>query len=181
MMTAQNNSDDARLISQSCGRLIGKRILGTDNVFEVRCFHIGEWLKSGGETRASFGLQILCAWRIESGGRILVGRGDYFKRGEKNQDPDWEPGSPNGNLQDEILLNLFQATGRDENGTIMNQTADLVVIEVEPQGTGGVALELTGGYTLRLFPTNSRDEDWALVTPPGEPHLVVSGGRVENL
>ncbi len=44
---------------------------------------------------------------------------------------------------------------------------------------GGVALDFSGGHTLRIFPTNSKEEDWALVTPTGEPHFVVSGGKVE--
>lgn len=174
-----DQADVGTAVGNALAELVGLQILATNDVCGVRCFHFGEWHVHEDGERASFGLQIHCAWRIEDNDRIVTGSGDCFSRTDGNEDPSWEPGDPGGHLLEERLRGLF-GSYEPGNDLCENQTASLRVLSIDAERFGGFRMQLSGGYTLVVFPRGSKVEEWALIRAAGEAQFVIEGGKVAS-
>ncbi len=150
--------------------LVGQRLCIARNAGNMKNFHFGETWIEDGFTMGQFALHIQCPWRLEGGGRILTGSGDYYVRADENQDPDWEPGTHTGHRQDEILKDLLGLT----SDTLPDaEKPILTVLEARRTSFGDIELVLSFGYRLVIFPASSRGEEWRLLPLANQgPHLV---------
>jgi hypothetical protein len=143
-------------------------------ILDVRAFHFGTIRRFGQTISGEFALHLNCPWRIERGDKIITGRHDHFARADDNRDPAWEVGSPWGTYEEQALRELLG--GYDAvNEACVNVTDELVVEVIEADELGGVSIEMTGGYSLVIFPCGTRNEHWRLLPPDEGPHFVVEG------
>ncbi len=122
-------------------------------------------------------LHIQCPWRIETQSEIVTGSYDTWTPADPDADPgeDWEP-AKGGGLEQLRLRNLFNCHDRK----IVNNTQDFVCTEALLTEHGGATLRFTGGYTLRLFPTGSRGENWRVFALHNlESHVVCSANEAD--
>jgi hypothetical protein len=116
-----------------------------------------------------------CPWRIQNRDRILVGSEDYYERADSNSDQDWEPGSPGGHLQDEVLSELL---GQFQDGGIITTRPgfDVSVVGCDPYG--GIQIDVSNGHRLEIFPAGRRTMEW-IFRRPGKSSLVLMDGRIQ--
>ena len=150
--------------------LVGQRLCIARNAGNMKNFHFGKTWVRDGCTMGQFALHIQCPWRLEGGGRILTGSGDYYVRADENQDPDWEPGMQTGHRQDEVLKTLF---GLKSDALPDAEKPILTVLDARSTIFGDIELVLSFGYRLVIFPASSREEEWRLLPLANEgPHSV---------
>ena len=138
------------------------------NFYATRHFYFGE------TTPYTLGLE--CPWRIRKDTRIVVGSEDYSEPAEGNSDPAWEPGMPEGHLQDQKLAELF---GELKAGAVLNAGAEFVVETAEVDGCGGIRVGLGRDYVHEAFPTSSKSMEW-IFRSPDRPSLVLMNGVVNR-
>lgn len=165
-----------RQIQTALSSLIGLKLCLTKTTGNLRGFHFGEIRKVGHALMGDYALHISCPWRIEDGARILTGSGDYYHRADDNEDPTWEYGMVWGTYQEQVLRSLLGGVDT-ETDTLTNVSDLLVVEEVRVSAFGDVAISLSGGYRLLLFPSGARGEEWRLLPPGDAPHFVVEAGE----
>jgi hypothetical protein len=87
---------------------------------------------------------------------------------------EWEPGLDD-NVQDVRIGNLLG--GYDvKTHSHVNGSESLVVERVRASDLGDLAIDLSGGYHLTLFPEGSTSEAWRLFEPGEDaPHFVIDG------
>jgi len=88
--------------------LIGLRLFKSWNIFATRVFYFAR--PGVLPLQEEYRLAIECPWRIEGDDQIEVGSEDYCMPASDNLDPEWDPNSQVGNLQDEKLQKLFGET-----------------------------------------------------------------------
>jgi hypothetical protein len=162
--------------------LVGLRLSIARRALDLRNFQFGVVRAIEGGTVGEFALHIQCPWRIETRDRIVTGRDDLREPIVVTKDFDWKAWDyeKDGNLQDQRIASLL---GGYDPGTRspVNNGHLLVVEAVDADDRGGVTLDLSGGYRLRLFPAGTRGEDWRIFRPDSEsPHFVIAGGTVER-
>lgn len=171
------NSSLQEAAESALRRLLGLRLIGTKNLGSLRSFYFGELRLQEGKRPAPFVLDLLCVWRLEQQGRILTGEGDLYVQATGQVDSRWNPGDDWGHRQDEVLVALLGDRHLDFGGIVANKV-QLVAEAVTTDPLGGFRLELSGNLVITAFPTHSTEEDWRLVTPEGESHVVVGGGAL---
>jgi hypothetical protein len=147
-------------------------------------FHFGEVRPvDGGGTVGQFALHIQCPWRIAATDRIITGSPDYWYPADESLDwSAWEKDRSTPSLQEKRLLDLF--CGYDpETGACENITDKLIVEKVSADDYGGAQVQLSGSYSLELFPASTCEfhgfENWRLFQPGSDAdHFVVMGNGV---
>jgi hypothetical protein len=144
----------------------------------------GELRKNPKGTVGDFALHIQCPWRLENSEGIITGRGDLYVSAETGEYFDKEVDDDSfykhgTNLQDKRIGELLQGVEPITN-SYMNVTNFLIVESIEAGEFGEATIYLSGGYRLRMFPSNSIGEHWRLFIPSTEEkHFVVEGSGVE--
>ncbi len=157
-------------VSKALAELVGLRLVATNSICGLRCFHFGEWEFCAEGKRATYGLQIQCAWRFQAESRVLVGSGDFLSRAEGNVDPEWEVGKPHGHLLEQKLKYLFPLHDSEYDLDCSGPKV-LLVKAISVDGLGGFTVSLSSDIALVVFPTSSRDEEWALICPKEKKHF----------
>jgi len=146
------------------------------NAGNMKGFHFGNRKRTARRLVGEYAIHIQCPWRMQYDGRIITGSADYYTRADDNDDPDWEPGTISGHLQNQILGRILQGFDAETRSHI-NETEYLFVTAVDADTFGGAEIHMTGGYDLVLFPCASRGEEWRLIQPGSDaPHFVVEAG-----
>ncbi|MEL6105371.1 MAG: hypothetical protein AAFU85_05015 [Planctomycetota bacterium] len=118
----------------------------------------------------AYALHVQCPWRLETANEILTGRLDLWEPVTQSDDfsfNEWDC-EKDGNLQDLRVNEVLASTG-------------MVVESVDAKPNGHFELTLGHQRSLTVFPSGSVSEDWRLFKPDtDEPHLVVSGGKIER-
>jgi hypothetical protein len=114
---------------------------------------------------------VQCPWRFDSPIEIVTGLDDlseYAGPGERPPNWSFEDGQC---LQDQRFDDLLGP--RDESTrSWVNERDCLVVTSAQQTDRGDVLLELTGGYTIILFPASCEREAWRLFAPEMSDHRV---------
>jgi len=148
--------------------IIGLQLTCIGHALDMRPFGIGplsDVFDSCGRTEwySPHGLNIQCPWRIENGSTILTGSRDWYEPADPKADIgiSWT-GSDGVSLQELKLRELF----RDHDAAckvLVNQTDALWITDVAVDLFGGLAIGLTPGWCLRVFPCAARFEEWRLL------------------
>lgn len=140
-------------VKQRLEQLIGLKLARMALAADMRTLQFGNTItRAQGGVVGEYVLHIQCPWRIEGDSGVITGSGDlyvpYDKNEKLNEAFDWTTGD---NLQERILRQLLH--GYDDNTKqIVNSTALLVVEAVEVDLVGGFSLEMSRGYSLKVFP-----------------------------
>jgi len=161
--------------------LIGLKLSIARRAADLRNFHFGEVRTVDRGTVGEYALHIQCPWRMEGQRGIITGRSDLWEPDTKamsSQRPGWT--YEDGNLQDERLGFLLK--GYDpQTRSLMNETGQFVVEDIEADACGGAAITLSGGYRLVLFPAGTQGESWRFFRPGDRAgHFVVEDGAVSS-
>jgi hypothetical protein len=156
---------------KALAELVAQPLSGTTNILGTRWFFFGKLDLNREDQAAPYILSLECAWRLERGGRIMVGSTDFDLEPEGEQsshavDLDW-------NLQNERLLAIF---GETRQGYIIS-THPLVVDAIEVDEVGGFTLNFQYGYRLVVFPCSCTLEEWGLLRLPGQGRFCIAGGK----
>ena len=157
-------------IEQYLAILVGQRLTSSRNFYATRHFYFGQ---GGPEEKGLYTLGVECAWRIQEHSVIIVGSEDYYERAGDNRDESWEPGTPTGHLQNQKLGQLFGGISGDR---ALNAGSGLVVESVREEPCHGIRIELSGSFTLELFPASAGEMEWIFMAPHGS--LVLMNGAV---
>jgi hypothetical protein len=104
-------------------------------------------------------LHVQCPWRLEGEYEIVTGNDDLLKMEDGSPRPEgWEPAR--GGSCEQAVLHAILAD--PEPGGLRNHTDGFVVLWVDGDDWGGAAIGMSGGFTLRLFPSGNRDESWRI-------------------
>lgn len=161
------------LIEDKLHSLVGLPLTDGSRAANMQCFHFGQKctrLSRKGETVtvSKFALHVQCRWRIVGREGIIVGARDmYYPAGDPDDPPDefdWD--KPGANRCDERMKQFFQ-----------KHKTPLLVEEIEADITGGLRVQLQGGFRLEIFIDDSlNDEHWRFFEPGiDSAHLVVTG------
>ena len=159
--------------------LVGLKLSIARLAANMRGFHFGEVQVVERGTIGEYALHLQCPWRIEGPEGLITGSSDLWEpdtEARASQQPSWT--YENGNLQDERLGFLLK--GYDpKTHSLVNETNNLVVENIEADAYGGVVICLSGGYRLAVFPCNIVSENWRFFRP-GEKggHFVIKGDTV---
>jgi hypothetical protein len=156
--------------------LVGRQLSILRRGGDMLILHFGSIRRVERGTVGDYALHIQCPWRLEGRQGIITGRADLWEPVDTagGFDPDQWNYDTDGNLQDARLGELF---ARDPLTRSLVNTGDQFVVEADR--FGGVALELSGGYRLALFPAGTRGECWRLFRPDNEaPHIVFESGQI---
>lgn len=164
--------------------LIGKQLSIARRAADMRGFHFGRIIvEAKNRSRGEFALHIQCPWHIEGPDGIVTGRSDLWEPADQDKEIDWDTWNyeDGENLQDHRVGALLK--GYDpKTRSFVNETESLIVEAIDADDFGGVAISLSGGYRLVLFPSGSVGEDWRLFQPSSDPkHFVIAGGAVESV
>lgn len=124
-----------------------------------------------GGTVGAFALHVSCPWRIDDSDGTIVGSQDRWNYGGQGDAPEGWNAEFGSNLRDKQLNELFGQRG--ETGSWTNETDRYLVIAASKTKYGDLRIDLSDGYTIRLFPAATEAEAWRLFAPDDEsPHLV---------
>jgi hypothetical protein len=126
-----------------------------------------------GGTVGTFALHLQCAWRIASNASILTGDTDVWEyAGTGDRPENWEP-SFGLSLQSRQMDKLLGARLGTSKAFYYASGVSVVECQFE-QTTGDIAIDLSSGHRLSVFPNGSRGEQWRFFSTEGEgsPHLV---------
>ena len=165
--------------------MVGMPLWGASRAADMEMFAFGEkhnvpdirrGKQVGTREVGDYALHVQCAWRIAGPKGIVVGSTDRFYAAGDNpyyklDEVDWED-RPGENRSDEHRTAFFEE----------RKDSPLIVQEVWADSVGSIALALSDGYTLEVFPHNSLErEHWRLFQPAtDEPHFVVTGAGIED-
>jgi len=160
--------------------LIGLPLSIAREAADMRVFHFGAIRphRSGKGTVGRYALHIQCAWRLTGADRIITGYSDRFSSLGADNEPDPENWRA-GNLQ-KVRIEEFMGDYDEKTRSPVDLAGRHVVVAVEADRYGSVDIVLTGGVRLQVFPDGSSTEDWRFIStePEGQPHFVVTGGRI---
>ena len=151
--------------------LVGLPLSAVRRAADLRNFVFGELVSVEGGSVGAWGLHVQCAWRIDGPGGIVTGRDDL-----------WEPEDPNVRVDEDWSYDT-SPTLQDARvkAWFASAVEPRVVKHVDADVFGGATIELSGGFTLRIAPMETRGEAWRLLGPSRDvPHFVVGEGRVER-
>ena len=160
--------------------LIGRKLSLAKNVGDVRSFCFGQVQRTSEGLTSDYILHVFCPWRIEYSGRIVVGSADHYGRADGNDDPTWEVGTAWGTHQHQVLADLLGHVD-PKTQTIVNSGDGLVVAAIAADEFGGLALSMSGGYRLVLFPSASRGSEWRFMPAAGDVHFVAEDGDLYSI
>jgi hypothetical protein len=167
----QNPSSLRAVLIAELSPLLGLTLTIARRAVDMRMFHFGPVRLVDGGSVGDFAIHVQCPWRIEGPEGIVTGRSDLWEPADADVpfDEKWHyDKSPN--LQDLRL-----------DGLLIQSVKPFVVEKVDADEFGGVAICLSQGYVLRLFPAGTRGEDWRFFQPTRDaPHLVITGGVIET-
>jgi hypothetical protein len=161
-MMSRNTEPDSvtQAYSAILSNLLGLKITMATHAASMRGFIFGP--STSAPDAGQWVMHIQCAWRIETGSAILTGSGDWYEPAdlEAQMADDWDP-AEGASLQETRLREIFHDHDLSKR-TIWNNTASLICTEYQLEVHGGVTIELSGDYVLRLFPSGSRGEHWRI-------------------
>ncbi len=160
--------------------LIGLQLSIAHRAADMRGFHFGRVKITEKGYIGEYALHIQCSWRIEGSEGIVTGQNDIWNPVKIEPGFSWESWNyEQGNLQDHKIQMLFQHYDASSKSS-MNKTNALFVEKALGDEFGGVAIWLSDGYCLRIFPTGSAsDEDWRIFKTEGNStHFVIAGGKL---
>jgi hypothetical protein len=120
----------------------------------------------------AYAFHIYKQWRLRGRDGIVTGTGDHIWPAGVSPDDDsgwgWDM---EGRARADELLDAHFAKVADRPPTVQS---------VQVDEAAGVAIHLSDGHTLEVFPNDSRDsEEWRLLQPARDVgHFLVQGGRV---
>jgi hypothetical protein len=182
---SQTQSTLADEIGKAFAPLIGLR-LALSRYSGMQSFHFGEVRRVERGSIGQFAFHVQCPWRIVAHDRIVTGSPDHWYPADENVDWNaWEKDRSTPSLQEERILELFCGYDPD-TGACENITKELLVETVDADNCGGVQVQMSGGYSLQLFPAGALfdgSEHWRLFQPDRDAdHFVfTSQGALERI
>lgn len=143
-------------------------------------FHFGDVRRHPrGGTVGAFAFHVDCPWRLDNGESTVTGNYDRWDYPEVGNPPEgWNPDS-GPTLRDKKLSELLGMRAQD--GSWFNQTGRFVVLTVNVTKWGDVAIEMSGQYFIRAFPTATAAEAWRLFRPNDEAtHIIFPTGVIAS-
>jgi hypothetical protein len=113
---------------------------------------------------------------MRKAGLIIVGLDDYRERAEGNDDPDWEPNMPGGDLQHQKLAELL---GESREEGIATTHPGFSVKGVKLDECGDIQIEFESNCILEVFPDGSKSMQWVFMCP-NQPSFVLMNGVVNK-
>jgi|GEM_PF-1190715 len=152
--------------------LIGLRLSIVRRAADMLVLHFGDIRAhaSGEGTVGAYALHVQCPWRLDGPKGTVTGSRDLWEyAGPGERPPNWsyEDGF---SLQDRKFADLF---ARDESTrSWINESDRFVIAAAHQNERGDVRLEFANGYTILVFPAESRSEAWRLFSSGSDRHLV---------
>jgi hypothetical protein len=109
---------------------------------------------------------------MRKAGLIIVGLDDCCERAEGNEDPDWEPNAPGGDLQHQKLAELL---GESIEEGIATTHPGFTVKGVKLDECGDIQIEFELNCILEVFSDGSKSMQWILKSPD-QPSIVLMNG-----
>jgi hypothetical protein len=170
MSNERSKADETR---EALSSIIGERLLGSRNLCATRHFYFGRTTSQMEPGGRCFTIGLECPWRLRlTNSRIIVGSEDYYEKAVGNEDPNWEPGSPAGHLQDQLLTNLL---GTYRDGDVINEGVGFVVQSIDADDSDGFSIAMTGGIALEALPTSVHVMEWIFMRPEGGSLVLMNG------
>lgn len=177
-LTKQAAAERAANMERALNEIKGLQLIKSWNVFATRMFYFAAPGTENREGDGDYRLTLECPWRIERPDGSLIGSEDYGIPADDNADPNWDPNSQKGSLQDQQLAKLL---GKTKTGEIINTRPDLIVQSIEIDSLGGFRLSLSGGYALALFPATDAEMQWSLSRTAGGYSTLMNGEFSEGV
>jgi hypothetical protein len=114
---------------------------------------------------------------MRKAGLIIVGLDDYRERAEGNEDPDWEPNTPGGDLQHQKLAELL---GESREEGIATTHPGFIVKGVKLDECGDVQIEFESNCILEVFSDGSKSMQW-IFKSPDQPSIVLMNGVLNRI
>ena len=140
----------------------------------MRVLHFGLVTEDANRSWGEYALHLQCPWRLEGPGGLVTGQDELWEHPTLEVPPEdwsWDGAETRQDVRIGELLGM-----RDERTrSWVNASPDrLVVIDIDASEVGDLVIALSGGFTLRVFPTRAGDEAWRLLSPGSEAaHFVV--------
>lgn len=169
---------NAERICSELKPLIGLKLSISHRAADMRVFGFGALRPYRKGTAGKFALHIQCPWRLEGPEGIITGRSDlYVPAEEPDESFDWDSWDyeRDGNRQDMRVADLLRGSDLHSRSPV-DVTESLIVEAIDADELCGVAISISGGYRLVVFPDSAKGEHWRFFRPgSGLPHFVVSG------
>jgi hypothetical protein len=161
-------------LSSDLGPLVGLKLNVAGHAADMRTFGFMTPVTVTELPAEEWALHIQCPWRMEIPGEIVTGSADWW-RTEDGSDPpeDWDPAT-GGSLQALRLREIFEDT-RPMKGPLRNRTERFIVTEVNVSTSGDLAIGLTDGLRICVFPSGCRGEFWRVFKRGSDSHIVCEG------
>ena len=168
--------DLKRDIEKATQCLVGLSVCHLGYAGNMRGIHFGNARKVAGVFVGDYALHLQCPWRLEGGGRILTGFQDYYTPASDQPEEGWLPESGTGNLQEEVLAQVFDLPKFGAGPLVRARHNPKVVVRTLGDSLGGLVVLFTGRLRLRVFPAASVEEHWRIFQPKRRVrHFVVDG------
>jgi len=174
MTNVENKAKEAEDVLKG---IVGLRLYGSSApVCGTRFFYFGSSTSQVGQDGTHYRLGLECPWRMRKAGLIIVGNDDRNERDEGNDDPDWEPTMPGGDLQRQKLVELL---GECRKGDIATTHPGFTVTNVKLGECGDIEIEFESNCILEVFPDGSKSMQWTIKSPD-QPSFVLMNGVVNK-
>jgi hypothetical protein len=107
-------------------------------------------------------LHVQCPWRIEDPFKVVTGSYDYWLALDGSVPDEDKPPGYGMNLETQVWREILCDPELRGRQPVRNLSSALEVTSVETTAYGDIAIAMTGGYRLRVFPSGSTGEDWRL-------------------
>ena len=172
-----NVENAAKESEVSLKRIVGLRLYGSRNFCATRQFYFGSVTSHIGQDGPHYTLGVECPWRMRKAGLIIVGLDDYRERAEGNDDPDWEPNTPGGDLQHQKLAELL---GESREEGIATTHPGFAVMGVKLDDCGDIQIEFESNCVLEVFSDGSKSMQW-IFSSPDQPSIVLMNGVLNRI
>lgn len=170
---------DERVL-QAISALEGRHAWDRTRAADMEMFQFGDRVthEFRGEVRTvgEWALHLIGGWRIVTGGRVLVGRRDFWIPARGVSDDGFNPSSVGVSRRDELMeefVNHGESVHRAESATL-SESGDLRLVFAD-----GCVLETLTDLGFVEPADDETSECWRLFQPATElPHLVVRPGGV---
>ena len=173
MTNVENTSKEAAVALKG---IVGLRLYGSRNFCATRQFYFGSATSQVGQDGPHYTLGVECPWRIRKAALIIVGLDDYRERAEGNDDSDWEPNMPGGDLQHQKLAELL---GENRKEGIATTHPGFTVNGVKIDECGDIQIEFESNCILEVFSDGSKSMQW-IFRSPDQPSFVLMNGLVNK-
>lgn len=150
------------MLKETFDELIGLRWVGTVGIGPTRHFYFAGGSRGGHDRASEYTIGVECPWRIEGPDAIIVGSDDYFEPASGSDEAGSDSQGSRRDLQEQLIVGLL---GELKGGRMESFVSKFVVVSIRVESFGGFRIEMSGNYTLAVFPASRNQMEWIYLRP----------------